>query len=384
MKDFISNKVNSIEISGIRKFYNKVSKIEGAISLTLGQPDFPIPKGVKEGILKAVDMGKTVYTPNAGVLELREEISNYLKSQSINYDTEDICITVGGSEGLMNVFTALINEGDKILIPNPAYPAYEACVKLLGGEVVNYNLDKEFMPNIEEIEKLISDYSPKAIVLSYPSNPTGTILTKEFSEKLHKLLKDKEIVIVSDEMYSALIYDAEYNSIAQYDDIKDKTILVSGFSKIFSMTGMRVGYVCAKEPFFSAILKVHQYNVSCAPSICQYGALAGLQNSLEDVISMRDSFKKRRDYLCEELTRLGFEINEPKGAFYIFPSIEKFNMSSDEFCEKLLEHGKVAVIPGTAFGSNGEGYVRISYCYSMEELKEAMRRIEDFISTHIN
>ncbi|MEG2354054.1 MAG: aminotransferase class I/II-fold pyridoxal phosphate-dependent enzyme [Clostridium sp.] len=379
MKNFISNKVSSVEISGIRKFYNKVSKIQGAISLTLGQPDFPMPLGVKEGVVNALNRGETTYTPNAGLTKLREEISIYLKSQKINYDTEDICITVGGSEGLMCTFTALIEQGDSILIPNPSYPAYEACVKLLGGEVINYNSDEKFLPNIDEIESLIEEHNPKAIVLSYPSNPTGTILTEEFKKKLHSILKNREIVIITDEMYSALVYEDQYFSMAQYDDIKERIILVSGFSKTFSMTGMRVGYVCCKEPFFTSILKVHQYNVSCAPSICQYGALAGLQNSLGDIEVMKESFKERRDYLCQELSRLGFDLIKPKGAFYVFPSIKRFNMTSDEFCEELLKKAKVAVIPGTAFGNKGEGYVRISYCYSLEELKEAIGRIELFI-----
>lgn len=382
MKDInsiISRNVQSIEISGIRKFFNKVVKYPNAISLTLGQPDFNVPEKIKEAMINAINENKTTYTSNAGIIELRKEISNYLKTQHINYNENEICITVGGSEGLMDVFAALIDPSDKVLVPTPAYPAYESCVKLLGGDIVNYNLKEDFSIDFEELEKLIAQEKPKVMVLSYPSNPTGAILSKEDNDKLHKIISENEIIVVSDEMYSALYFEKEYYSIAQFDDIKDKVIVVGGFSKMFSMTGLRIGYVCAIEEFMNSIMKVHQYNVSCAPSIVQYGAYEGLKNCMEDVKYMKKEFIKRRDYLYDRLTKMGFESNIPMGAFYMFPSIKKFNLKSEDFCERLLKEAGVAAVPGSAFGVGGEGYMRISYAYSMEQLKEACDRIENFV-----
>ncbi len=379
INSIISRNVQSIEISGIRKFFNKVVKYPNAISLTLGQPDFNVPEKIKEAMINAINENKTTYTSNAGIIELRKEISSYLKTQHINYNENEICITVGGSEGLMDVFAALIDPSDKVLVPTPAYPAYESCVKLLGGDIVNYNLKEDFSIDFEELEKLILQEKPKVMVLSYPSNPTGAILSKEDNDKLHKIISENEIIVVSDEMYSALYFEKEYYSIAQFDDIKDKVIVVGGFSKMFSMTGLRIGYVCAIEEFMNSIMKVHQYNVSCAPSIVQYGAYEGLKNCMEDVEYMKKEFIKRRDYLYDRLTKMGFESNIPKGAFYMFPSIKKFNLKSEDFCERLLKEAGVAAVPGDAFGVGGEGYIRISYAYSMEQLKEASDRMENFV-----
>ena len=379
INSIISRNVQSIEISGIRKFFNKVVKYPNAISLTLGQPDFNVPEKIKEAMINAINENKTTYTSNAGIIDLRKEISSYLKTQHINYNENEICITVGGSEGLMDVFAALIDPSDKVLVPTPAYPAYESCVKLLGGDIVNYNLKEDFSIDFEELEKLILQEKPKVMVLSYPSNPTGAILSKEDNDKLHKIISENEIIVVSDEMYSALYFEKEYYSIAQFDDIKDKVIVVGGFSKMFSMTGLRIGYVCAIEEFMNSIMKVHQYNVSCAPSIVQYGAYEGLKNCMEDVEYMKKEFIKRRDYLYDRLTKMGFESNIPKGAFYMFPSIKKFNLKSEDFCERLLKEAGVAAVPGDAFGVGGEGYIRISYAYSMEQLKEASDRMENFV-----
>lgn len=379
LEEALSKNVKSIEISGIRKFFNKVVKYPEAISLTLGQPDFKVPEKIKDVMIKAIEDNKTGYTSNAGIIELRREISNYLKSLSISYDPEEICITVGGSEGLMDVFAALINTGDKILIPTPAYPAYESCVKLLGGTTINYNLNEDFSINFQELKKLLEIEKPKIMVLSYPCNPTGAVLSKEDCDRLFKILSDSNTLIITDEMYASLCFEDKYYSIAQYAEIKNRTILVGGFSKMFSMTGLRIGYVCASKSFMDGIIKVHQYNVSCAPSIVQWGAFEGLRNCMEDVEYMKNQFIQRRDYLYNRLKEIGFEVNLPKGAFYIFPSIKKFKISSEEFCEKLLSEGKVAAVPGSAFGIGGEGYMRISYSYSMEELKEATDRIEKWI-----
>ena len=346
--------LENVQISGIRKFYNEVKKIDGAISLTLGQPDFSVPKVVKEALINAVNEDKTVYTENAGILPLRKEISKYLMNKGIDYSADEICITVGGSEAIFTIFTALINRGDNVLIPTPAYPAYENIVNILGGNVVSYGLNDDFSINIESLKALIKENEIKVLVLSLPSNPLGTILTKEEKEDLIKIINDNNILVVTDEIYESLIYE-DYYSVAQHKDILDKVIYISGFSKMFSMTGLRVGYFAAEKKLMDEIMKVHQYNVSCAASICQWAALEGLKNGLHDVEHMRNVFSERKDYVITELRNMGLEVNEPKGAFYVFPSIKKFNMSSEEFCLRLLSEEKIACVPGSAFGTGGEG-----------------------------
>lgn len=380
-KNLISQNVKDIEISGIRKFYNKVALYPGAISLTLGQPDFNVPEKIKTAMIKAIEKNKTTYTQNAGILELRTEISKYLGDSGISYSPEEICITVGGSEALMDTFTSLINPGDKVLIPTPAYPAYESCVKILGGRVINYNLKEDFSINFDELKKILKNEKPKIMVLSYPSNPTGAVLSEEDSKKLFNLLHKQDILIISDEMYACLCFEENYYSIAQYKNIRDKIILVGGFSKMFSMTGLRVGYVCAHPSIMNEIMKVHQYNVSCAPSVAQWGAYEGLANCMEDVIRMKNEFMQRRDYIHHKLQSIGFNTTLPKGAFYIFPSIRNFSANSEEFCEKLLKETGVAIVPGSAFGAGGEGYVRISYAYSMDTLKLCMEKLDKWINS---
>ncbi len=277
----------------------------------------------------------------------------------------------------MDVFASFINPCDKVLIPSPAYPAYEACVKLLGGKIINYDLNmNDFSIDFGNLIHTIESEKPKIIVLSYPCNPTGAILSKGDRDRLYKILKDEDIIIVTDEMYSSLCFEDKYYSIAQCKDIKDKVILVSGFSKMFSMTGLRIGYVCSPKKYIGSIVKVHQYNVSCAPSIVQYGALEGLKSCLKEANFMKDEFIKRRDYVYNRLKHMGLVVTLPKGAFYVFPSIEKFSDNSEEFCDRLLNKAKVAVVPGSAFGIGGEGHIRISYACSIEILKEALDRIE--------
>lgn len=371
--------LKNVQISGIRKFYNEVKKIDGVISLTLGQPDFPVPKVVKEALINAVNEDKTVYTENAGILPLRKEISQYLMKRGIDYSADEICITVGGSEAIFTILTALINEGDNVLIPTPAYPAYENIVNILGGNVVSYGLNDDFSINIENLKALIKENQIKVLVLSLPSNPLGTILTKEEKDELIKIIANNNIFVVTDEIYESLIYE-EYYSVAEEKEILDKVIYISGFSKMFSMTGLRVGYFAAQKQLMDEIMKVHQYNVSCATSICQWAALEGLRNGLDDVENMRNVLRERKDYVISELRNMGLEVNEPKGAFYVFPSIKKFNMSSEEFCLKLLNEEKIACVPGSSFGIGGEGYIRISYCYSMEELKKALLGLKKFIN----
>lgn len=374
----MNENLKKVKISGIRKFYNEVQKVDGAISLTLGQPDFKLPLSIEEGLLEAIKQNKTTYTSNLGIIELRKEISNYLLNYNINYNEAEICITVGGSEALFDIFTALLNKDDKVLIPTLAYPAYESIVNILGGEVVNYSLDSNFKIDINDIKNKIKDMNIKYLVLSLPSNPTGAILSKEERDQLVDVIRENDIIVITDEIYQSLCYD-EYYSVAQSIDIKDKIIYVGGFSKMFSMTGLRVGYYACSELLMNEIIKVHQYNVSCAPSICQWAVYKGLREGLQDVDHMKGVFEARKDLVVNKLKKMGLDVVIPKGAFYVFPSIKKFNIPSEEFALRLLYEEKVACVPGTAFGTGGEGYIRISYCYSEQELKEALERIEKFI-----
>lgn len=374
----LSRNVQKIEISGIRRFYNKVKEIEGAISLTLGEPDFHIPIEVKEAIITAVKENKTSYTPNPGIVELRREISKYLEIQNIEFSEDEICVTVGGSEALLDTFLCILNEGDKVLVPDIAYSAYESCVKLAGGEVLNYKLKEDLSIDFQGLREVIKRERPKAIVLSYPSNPTGMLLSKMECEELYEILKDEEIFIISDEMYSSIVFE-EYYSVAMYKELKNKLILVGGFSKMFSMTGIRVGYVAAHTEILNNLIKVHQYNVSCAPSIGQYGALEGLKKSMYHIDYIKKELKERMDFVYDRLVSMGLEVIKPQGAFYIFPSIKKFGLTSEEFAERLLKEAKVAVVPGSAFGMGGEGYIRISFCYSRNTLEKALRLMEDWI-----
>lgn len=374
----MNKRVEKIQISGIRRFAEKVKKVEGAISLTIGQPDFNVPIAVASGMINAVETNKTSYTSNAGIDELREEICTYLRNFNIKYNKDEVCITVGGSEGLFSVFFALMNTGDKILIPGPAYPAYENISTMIGADVVHYRLNDDFTINIDEIKNKLDTEDIRYLMLSFPSNPTGAILTKDQRDELIEIIKEREITVITDEMYASIIFD-EYYSVAQCDSIRDKVIFVGGFSKMFSMTGLRIGYVACSDIYMKEIMKVHQYGVSCAPSIAQYGALEGLKKAMKDVEKMKESFERRKNYCIKRLKELNIEVVDPKGAFYIFPSIKKFNISSEEFCERLLNEGKVGFVPGNAFGDFGEGYMRISYCYSDEILKEAFDRLEKFI-----
>lgn len=375
----MNENLKNVKISGIRKFYNKVQKVEGAISLTLGQPDFKLPVSIEEGLINAIKENKTTYTSNLGIVELREEISKYLLNKDISYEDDEICITVGGSEALFNIFTALLNKGDKVLIPTPAYPAYESIVTILGGTVVNYSLDNEFKIDVEDIKRKIKDMNIKYLVLSLPSNPTGAILSKDEKEQLVELIKENNILVITDEIYESLCY-SDYYSVAQCREIKDKVIYVGGFSKMFSMTGLRIGYYACSQELMNEIIKVHQYNVSCAPSICQWAVYNGLKYGLDDVSHMKEVFNNRKELVVNKLKDIGLDVVMPKGAFYVFPSIKKFNIPAEEFALRLLHEEKVACVPGTAFGIGGEGYLRISYCYSDEELIEALKRIERFIA----
>lgn len=368
----------NIEISGIRRFFNKVKKIDGAISLTLGEPDFNTPKEIKFGMIKAIEENRTTYTDNLGILELREEVSKYLLNKNIKYKKEEICITTGGSEALFSSIAAMINPKDKVLIPEIAYPAYENIIKLLGGEVISYKLKEDFSIDFEELDYILKNNKIELMILSYPSNPTGAIIKKEECKQLVDRVKKNDLKIISDEIYESIIYD-DYYSIAMNDDIKNNIIYISGFSKMFSCTGLRVGFIACNEDVMKEILKVHQYNISCTNSISQYGILEGLKSGLYNVDIMKNEFLKRKVYVEERLKEMNIDFISPKGTFYIFPSIKKYNLSSEEFCERLLLKEKIACVPGSAFGTSGEGYIRVSYCYSLKELKLALDGLENFI-----
>ncbi|MBS6500232.1 MAG: aminotransferase class I/II-fold pyridoxal phosphate-dependent enzyme [Clostridium sp.] len=376
----MNENLNNVKISGIRRFFNKVKNVDGAISLTLGEPDFKTPKEIKYGMIKAIEEDKTVYTDNFGLLELRKEISTYLNRRGINYSMEEICITVGGSEALYSSISSLINKNDKVLIPNPSYPAYENIVNILGGEVISYNLNNDFSINFNELNELLKKEDIKYMVLSYPCNPTGAVLKKNEYNKLIDLIRRYKLIVVTDEIYEAFCYD-NYYSVAMCNEIKENIIYIGGFSKMFSITGIRIGFIAAAEKYLKEIAKVHQYNVSCTNSIGQYGVLEGLKYGLYNVEKMKEEFINRKTYVENRLTAMGLECFSPSGAFYIFPSIKQFNISSEEFCENLLKEEKVACVPGSAFGSGGEGYVRISYCYSIEELEIALNSLEKYINT---
>lgn len=375
----MNRNVQQIEISGIRKFSNKVSKYPNAISLTLGQPDFDVPKKIKESITKALNDGKSVYTSNAGIPELREEICKHLGEFGISYDKDEVLITVGGSEGLFAVMMGILNAGEGVLVPSVGYPAYESITKMLGAKVIKYNLNNDFSIDVHSLCEGIKQ-GGKLLILSYPCNPTGALLSKADRDRLVEVIKENDVLVLTDEIYSSLCFDNEYYSVAQCEEIKSKIIYVSGFSKMFSMTGLRLGYIACDEKYIKEIIKVHQYAVTCAPSIIQWGAVEGLRSCMSDVEKMKESFIERMEYVYNELVNMGIEVVKPNGAFYIFPSIKKFGMTSEQFCNRLLEEKGVACVPGTAFGEGGEGYMRISYCYSMEQLKMALGKLREFIS----
>lgn len=379
MKDFVSSRVKSVEISGIRKFYNLVSKYPGAISLTIGQPDFGIPEEAEKGIIDSVKRGETKYTPNSGIKPLRNQISNYLKSLDIDFKEDEIIVTVGGSEGLYSSMTAVINPGDYVLIPEIAYPAYENITKILGGRAVYYKLKEDFSIDTADLEEKIGKYDPKLLILSFPSNPTGAVLSKYDRDSVYRIIKENDLLVLSDEIYASLCF-SDFYSISQYSEIRDNIILVGGFSKMFSMTGLRLGFIAASEYLINNILKVHQYNVSCAASIVQYGALEGLKNSSYFVEKMKKEFVERRDFVYNSLLDMGLDVIKPKGAFYIFPSIKKFRMSSFDFAFDLLDKKNLALVPGSAFSEGGEGYIRISYASSMDDLKQGMDRLREYIN----
>lgn len=383
MRNFLSDKVINIKPSGIRKFFDIVSEMKDAISLGVGEPDFDTPWHIRDEGIYAFERGKTFYTSNAGLKDLRTEISNYInRTQGVKYDPNgEIIVTVGGSEAIDIGLRAIINANDEVIIPQPSYVSYEPCAILADAKpvIINLKAENEFRLTPEELLGAITDKT-KVLILPYPNNPTGAIMEKEDLEKIAKIIIEKDILVMSDEIYSALTYKDKHISIASIDGMKERTILINGFSKAYAMTGWRLGYACGPKDIIKQMTKIHQFAIMCAPTTSQYAAIEALRHGDEDVENMRRSYNQRRRYLMHEFKEMGLECFEPFGAFYVFPCIKEFGMSSEEFATRFLKEEKVAVVPGTAFGDCGEGYLRISYAYSIDNLKIAIERLKHFIT----
>lgn len=382
MRKPLSDKVIEIKPSGIRKFFDIVNEMEDAISLGVGEPDFDTPWHIRDEGIYSLEKGRTFYTSNSGLKDLKKEIAAYmLRSQGVQYDyNHEIFITVGGSEAIDLALRAMLNPGDEVLIPQPSYVSYEPCTVLADGVPVFINLkeENEFRLTARELRDAITDKT-KILILPFPNNPTGAIMEKEDLEAIAEIVVEKDLYVISDEIYGELTYKGKHVSLVSLPGMKERTILINGFSKAYAMTGWRLGYACGPRVIMDQMLKIHQFAIMCAPTTSQYAAVEALKNGDEDVQEMREAYNQRRRYLMHAFKEMGLECFEPYGAFYVFPSIKEFGMTSDEFATKLLQEEKVAVVPGTAFGDCGEGYLRISYAYSLENLKLALGRLSHFI-----
>ena len=381
----LSPTVQSIKPSGIRKFFDIAETMQDVISLGVGEPDFPTPWEIRKAGILSLESGKTRYTSNKGLESLRREICAYMKRKyDLEYDPMDeVLVTVGGSEAIDGAIRAITSPGDEIIIPQPSYVCYEPMVTLAGGVpvIIETNAAHDFKLTPEDLRAAITPRT-KAVIMPYPCNPTGGIMEREDLEKVAEVLRGTNIVVISDEIYAELTFGGKTHvSIASVDGMKERTIVVNGFSKTFSMTGWRMGYACGPAPLMQQITKIHQFAIMCAPTTAQYAAIEALKNGDEAVSAMREEYDMRRRLIVAGFNRIGLTCREPKGAFYAFPCIESTGLSSEEFCEKLLYAEKVAVVPGTAFGKGGEGFIRASYCYSTEHIQEAIRRIERFLKT---
>ena len=378
----LNNIVRDIPPSGIRKFFDLANEMEGVISLGVGEPDFDTPWKIREAAIYSIEQGKTFYTANQGLVELRKEICRYQKRRfGLNYNYDKECIvTVGGSEAIDLAFRAIINPGDEVILLQPSYVAYTPGVALAGGKVVNIELkeDNEFKLTPELLKAAITPKT-KAILLNYPSNPTGGFMTQEDYEKLVPIIKEHEIIVITDEIYAELSYEQKFCSIASFDEIKDQVILVSGYLKAYAMTGWRLGYVLANEILTKAMNKIHQYVIMSAPTGAQYGAIEAMRHCDNEIETMRQAYMLRRNYIVKAFNDMGLHTFTPQGAFYVFPCIKSTGMTSEQFCEELLKDQLVACVPGTAFGEAGEGYIRVSYAYSIDQIKEATTRIKMFL-----
>lgn len=384
MRNPLSKQIAEIEPSGIRKFFDIVNDMEDAISLGVGEPDFDTPWHIREEGIYSLEKGRTFYTSNAGLKELKQEIARYLdRKYHTSYDyNHEIIVTVGGSEAIDIAMRAMLDAGDEVLIPQPSFVCYPPCATLAGGKPVITPLtaENDFRLTAEQVKNAITPRT-KILVLPFPNNPTGSIMEKEDLEAIAKVVIDNDLFVISDEIYSELTYGYSHVSIASLPGMRERTITINGFSKSYAMTGWRLGYACGPREIIEQMLKIHQFAIMCAPTTSQYAAVEALRNGDEDVEKMRQEYDGRRRYLLHRLRNMGMECFEPYGAFYMFPCIKKFGMTSEEFAKQLLEREKVAVVPGTAFGNSGEGFLRISYAYSLEDLKAALERIERFVDT---
>ena len=382
MRNPLSDKIVTIPPSGIRKFFDIVSEMKDAISLGVGEPDFDTPWHIREEGIYSLEKGRTFYTSNAGLKQLREEIAHYLRRRyQVSYDPlHEIMITVGGSEAIDIALRAMVNPGDEVLIPQPSYVSYEPCAVLAGAKpvIIPLKAENEFRLTAQELLDAITEKT-KILILPYPNNPTGAIMEQKDLEAIAKVIIEKDLYVLSDEIYSELTYKEDHVSIASIPDMQGRTILINGFSKAYAMTGWRLGYACGPRKIIEQMTKLHQYAIMCAPTTSQYAAVEALRNGDDDVAMMREAYNQRRRYLVHAFKEMGLECFEPYGAFYIFPCIKEFGMTSEEFASRFLMEEKVAVVPGTAFGDCGEGFLRISYAYSLENLKEALGRMQKFI-----
>lgn len=378
----LSKKVIAIKPSGIRKFFDLVSEMQDVISLGVGEPDFDTPWHIRDEGIYALEKGRTFYTSNSGLKALRQEISNYIKrTQNILYNPDnEIIVTVGGSEAIDIGIRALVNDGDEVIIPQPSYVSYEPCALLANAKpvIINLKAENEFRLTSDELLNAITEKT-KILILPFPNNPTGSIMDKDDLEKIAKVIIEKDIYVMSDEIYSELSYKDKHVSIASLPQMKERTILINGFSKAYAMTGWRLGYACAPKEIIKQMTKIHQYAIMCAPTTSQYAAVEALKNGDNDVAMMRQSYNQRRRFLLNAFKEMNLPCFEPFGAFYVFPCIKEFGMTSEEFATRLLQEEKVAAIPGNAFGDSGEGYLRISYAYSLDNLKKAMERLSRFV-----
>lgn len=382
MRDPLSSTIKTIQPSGIRKFFDIVSEMKDAISLGVGEPDFDTPWHIRDEGIYSLEKGRTFYTSNAGLKELKIEIAKYLdRRYGMTYDyNKEIMVTVGGSEAIDIALRAMLDVGDEVIIPQPSYVSYVPCTVLAGGTPVIVELKEEndFRLTAEELEAVITPKT-KILIMPFPNNPTGAIMEKADLEAIVQVVKEHDLFVISDEIYSELTYVDKHVSIASFPGMKERTVLINGFSKAYAMTGWRLGYACAPETILKQMLKIHQFAIMCAPTNSQYAAIEGLRHCEDEVQQMRNAYNQRRRYLVNEFAKMKLECFEPFGAFYIFPSIKEFGMTSEEFAMRFLEEEKVAVVPGSAFGESGEGFLRVSYAYSLEDLKEAIGRLSRFV-----
>ncbi len=383
MEDMILERVKKMPPSGIRKYFDMVHEMEGVISLGVGEPDFVTPWNIREAGIYSLEKGHTHYSSNAGFLELRDEISRYLHRRfELSYHPEDeILVTVGGSEGIDLALRALVGPGDEVIIPEPSFVAYQGCTTFTGAtpKVIELKAENEFKLTKEELLAAITPKT-KVLIMPFPNNPTGAIMTKEELQDIVDVIKDRNIVIISDEIYAELTYETKHVSIASFEEVKNQTLLINGFSKAYAMTGWRLGYACGPKTLIQAMKKIHQYAIMCSPTTSQYAAIEAMRNGDASVEMMVKEYNRRRRVLVDGFRKLGLDCFEPLGAFYVFPCIKSTGLSSDEFCEQLLLSEKVLAVPGNAFGACGEGYIRACYAASYEDIKEALVRIERFLT----